>query len=83
MTDERELRNLQRRMKDYNVKVTYCINEQGILDGAYIVGAKGIREGWLSPLAAAERMREWLWDRAQEETTEGRLRAMLEKKETL
>lgn len=82
MTDERDLRELQSLMRAHGVKVTYSINEQGILDGAYIVGAKGIREGWTSPVAAAERMRQWLWERAQEETTEGRLRAVLEKKET-
>lgn len=62
MTDRRELENLKRRMKDRGVLVRYTIDEEGWIDGAFIIGAKGLHERFRDPLGAAEAMRAWLLD---------------------
>lgn len=62
MTHLGELRDLQKNMAYRGAKVTYTVDEQGHIDGAFIVGAKGLREHLRDPLSAAEAMRQWLYE---------------------
>lgn len=61
MTHLAELRSLQRRANRRGIKVTYFINEDGIIDQAYIVGF-GAREGLRDPLSTAEYLRNLLFN---------------------
>lgn len=56
MTHLAELRQLQRRANRAGIKVTYFLNEDGMIDQAYIQGA-GVREGLRDPLSTAEYLR--------------------------
>lgn len=60
MTDDRELRTLARRMEERGASVTFYRDPEGRIDRLSITCAPGIGPHAMSPLSAAERMREWL-----------------------
>jgi len=61
MTDPRELNELITRMKRYGAVVTVTPSADDPFNEIQISGAKGIGPHPMSPIYAAERMREWLW----------------------
>jgi hypothetical protein len=60
MTDRKELLNLSLRMQAYGARVGFIHDGDGYIHSILIEGAKGIGISPMSPISAAERMREWL-----------------------
>lgn len=61
--DRRELENLVSRMEAHGAACIVTHGREGYIEEIQISGAKGIGPHPMSPLSAAERMREWLWQR--------------------